>query len=100
MSKKPRPIVPVTVKLSPELADKFYEIANNEFGGNISEAVREAIKLLISREAKKLPVYQFQILEDSEIEDIQQSDGEAGTELKLQLELTEQAARERVLKKQ
>ena len=98
MSKKPRPIVPVTVKLSPRLAEEFYEIANSEFGGNISEAVREAIKLLISRETKKLPVYQFQVLEDLGIKDIQ-SDGEAGTELKLQLELTEQA-RERVLKKQ
>ena len=93
MSKKPRPIVPVTVKLSPKLADRFYEVANNEFGGNISEAVREAIKLLLSREAKKLQVYQFRVLEDSGIKDIQQSDGEAGTELKLQLE-TEQAARE------
>lgn len=48
MSKRPRPTVTVTAKLSPDLADGFYKLVNGEFGGNLSEALREAIKLLIS----------------------------------------------------
>ena len=47
MSKKPRPMVPVTAKIDPELAKPFYKVVNEEFGGNVSEAVREGIKALI-----------------------------------------------------
>ena len=48
MSKKPRPMVPISVKIDPDLADGFYKLVNQEFGGNVSEAMREAIRLQIS----------------------------------------------------
>ena len=48
MRKKPRATVTITAKLSPRLADIFYNIVNDVFGGNVSEAMREGIKLLIS----------------------------------------------------
>jgi len=46
MRKRP---VTVTTELSPELAEEFYEVVNKKFGGDIDEAVSQAIKLLISR---------------------------------------------------
>lgn len=71
--KKPHPTVQATVKLSPELAEKLYEVASNEFGGNISEAVREAIKLLIStREPQKLRRLETLL-------QLEQPDGKSGT---------------------
>ena len=51
MSRKPRPTVSVGAKISPKLADKLYEFATSEFGGSISEAVREGIKLIIVTKA-------------------------------------------------
>ena len=48
MSKKPHPTVTITAKMSPRLADGLYNVVNEVFGGNVSEAMREAIKLLIS----------------------------------------------------
>jgi len=41
-------LVTVTTELSPELAEKFYEVVNNKFEGDIDEAVSQAIKLLLS----------------------------------------------------
>jgi len=42
-------LVTVTTELSPELAEKFHDVVNKKFGGDIDEAVSQAIKLLISR---------------------------------------------------
>ena len=48
MRRKPRATVTITAKLSPELAEAFYEVVNSdEFDGNVSAAMRAAIKLLI-----------------------------------------------------
>ena len=47
MSKKPHPKVSVGAKISPKLADELYGLAGSEYGGNVSEAVREGIKLVI-----------------------------------------------------
>jgi len=49
VSRKPRPTVSVTAKISPELADEFYKVVNSRYGGNISEALREGIKLLVKK---------------------------------------------------
>ena len=46
MRKRP---VTVTTELSPELAEKFYEVVNKKFDGNVDEAVSEGIRLLISK---------------------------------------------------
>jgi len=80
MSKKPHPTVQVTVKLSPEVADKLYKIALTEFGGNLSDTLREGIKLLISsREPLKLERLQ-------ELRIMQPSHEKAGTKLIVRLE--------------
>jgi hypothetical protein len=50
--RKPHPTVTVGAKISPDMADKLYQLAANEFGGNVSEALRKAIKLLISQPSK------------------------------------------------
>ena len=49
-------LVTVTTELSPELAEKFYEVVNKKFEGNIDEAVSEAIRLLISRKKRVLGI--------------------------------------------
>ena len=41
-------LVTVTTELSPELAEKFHDVVNKKFGGDIDEAVSEGIRLLIS----------------------------------------------------
>ena len=48
MSKRPHPTVSVGAKISPKLADELYNLASKEFGGNVSETVREGVKLVIS----------------------------------------------------
>ena len=37
----------IITDLSPELAEKFYELVNERFEGDIDEAVGEAIRLLV-----------------------------------------------------
>ena len=48
-NKKPHPTVQVTVKLSPKVAEKLYKVINEEFEGNISEALREDLLRHTSR---------------------------------------------------
>ena len=55
MSRKPRPTVSVGAKISPELADELYGLAGSKYGGNVSEAVRMGIKLLIQTCSHKIP---------------------------------------------
>ncbi len=46
--------VDVTTELPPELAEKFYEVVNKKFGGDIDEAVSQAILLLLAeKEGRK-----------------------------------------------
>jgi len=79
LSRRPHPTVPVGAKISPELADELYEIATNEFGGNVSEAVREGVKLVIAVRGKLSPelAESFYKLVDEEFEG---NFGEAVTE--------------------
>jgi len=55
LSRKPHPAVSVGAKIAPKLADELYELATKEFGGNVSEAVREGIELLIAVRGKLSP---------------------------------------------
>lgn len=44
---RPRAVVPISIKLPPILADRLYRVADSEFRGNVSEAVRLAVQLVI-----------------------------------------------------
>lgn len=47
MVKKPLYTVTITAKLSRELADKFFEVVNSRYDGNISATMRQAVRLII-----------------------------------------------------
>lgn len=42
-----RPLISISVKVDPEVAEEIYRVADAHFKGNVSEAVREGIRLLV-----------------------------------------------------